>query len=175
MIWDGYPHSVSILGYSGITRKVDHDGISAYNLSCDYPIIYGCEGVYIKWLNRLGGYSYWLFNSEFKDSYNAKSLGVTENNYDSRLTALSRVNSRGYAVDKSKKLLAKFDKSYMAELETLVGSPEIYLYTAPKGSGQNEWTKVDIKGGSFNGIDNKHNTVEFGITIELPEIYTQTR
>ena len=175
MIWSGYPHSVSILQFSGITRQVDHDGDSLFNPFCDYEVIYGCEGQYIKWLNDLGGYSYWLFNPQYKDNIKTKSLGETENNYDSRLTALARVNSRGFQVEKSRRLTSKVDQLYMREIQSLMYSPEIYLYTGVKGSGVHSWIKVRISSGSFEVKDSKYNSTDVKLSIDLPELYTLKR
>lgn len=174
MIWAGYPHSVSILQFSGITRHLDHDGISTYDLVCDYPIIEGCSGVYLKWLD-LGAYQYWLFNAQYSDGYQTKEIGETMNNYDSRLTAISRVDSRGVTVEPIKRITTKLDKEYMKHLEGLISSPEVYLYTGERFSGENSWLKVKVKGGSFEGVNGKYNSIDFKATLELPERYTVVR
>lgn len=174
MIWAGYPHSVSILQFSGITRHLDHDGISTYDLVCDYEIVEGCSGVYLKWLD-LGAYQYWLFNPQYKDSYSVKGIGDTVNNYDSRLSAISRVDSRGVKVEPTKRITAKIDSSYMDHLLGLISSPEVYLYTGEQYSGDNSWLKVKVKNGSFEGVNSKYNSIDFSATLELPELYTVTR
>lgn len=174
MIWAGYPHSVSVLQFSGITRHLDHDGISTYDLVCDYEIVEGCSGVYLKWL-ALGAYQYWLFNPQYKDSYSVKGIGDTVNNFDDMATAISRVDSRGVTVQPTKRITTKIDSSYMPHLLGLISSPEIYLYTGAQYSGDNSWLKVKLKDGNFDGVDSKNNSIDFKATIEMPELYTVMR
>jgi hypothetical protein len=172
-VFEGYPMDRSTLQSGSISRTLVSDGILVYGSSCTYDVVEGCGGVYLKWLNTLGGYDYWLFEDEYSEVLSSNSIGNIENTFDDWTTAESRVHDLGRKVDRTKKIKTKADKKHQRHIEGVLMSPEVYLYTAEAGSGDIDWVKVIPKNGSYNTLRNKFNTIQIAMDIVLPETYTQ--
>lgn len=174
-IWEGYPHSTSVLLPNGINRILDYSGIGDPDLTYASEFLRGCSGVYLKWLNPKGGYSYWLFDHVYTEEIKSKSLGQIVNHYDDRRTAMAREHSLGKEGQGAVTIATNATYDYMREVSTITVSPEVYLYTedrlyATKTSG---WLKVGLKSGTKDVITSKNNSQGLKLTIELPERYTQ--
>jgi hypothetical protein len=85
----------------------------------DERTVKGCESIYVKFLNSLGGYSYWLFeNSEVQERNS--NLGSIRRQLD--------VLDLGNESEETITLISKVPQRFMPLMKDLIVSPEIYRY-----------------------------------------------
>lgn len=183
-IWEGYPHTTSVLTSNGVQRILDYDGKDESTLITDYScgFVRGCpNGIYLTWLNPWGGYSHWLFSNIYIEERKVKSLGEINNYWKNRNTATSNSFSLGKQVSNSIEVSAKVDYFYMRELITLAESQEVYLYTKDAGLSAKKFStdfandlRVTISDASHQVINSKYNREELRLNINLPDRYVQT-
>ena len=177
-IFEGYPHTTSVLRSNGIERVIDYDGLNTPDLTWANEFIRGCDGVYLKWLNTYGGYSYWLFDHVYTGGIRVSSLGTIQNCWTNRQTATSSEHDLGRDSTPSLNISSKIKYFYALEVLTIVESPEVYLYTN-KGSSTRfnakycGWIKVGPRESNYSIGSTKYNSVKLRLTLELPKRYTQ--
>lgn len=125
-------------------------------------------GTYLKWLNHLGGYSYFLFDQVQVDRHLIKSAGQTVN------TAINERNFPFFELEKEESRRRTLegtapDQATVNLFKSLIKSNEVYLYTGEKGDQADEttWMKVKVADGSYS-FSNKIAAVQFRFQIELP-------
>ena len=105
------------------------------------------EGVYIKWLNNYGGWSYWLFNKNFQRSLSASSLGSINNDFNNLDQTTSPFLSIGKESQYTIRALSdNIEKEDNDLLITVLDSPKVYLFTGPpfaKNTYQ-DWIEVEV-------------------------------
>ena len=99
----------------------------------------GCDPFYVRFLNNKGGYSFWYFPVWEKDK-KTKSAG-----YVDRHRPLDSF-SLGFEATHTVKAESKIRREHFAIAESLVSSPEIYVYNRYG----NTWAKIDITKSSFS-------------------------
>lgn len=77
-----------------------------------------CNEVYVKFLNSLGGYSFWLFEN-CTDEQKSTNLGLINNVFEIDM---------GSEFEQELELFSKVPKEYMPLMQDLIFSPEIYIY-----------------------------------------------
>ena len=195
-----YEESFEIIGYLEtflVTRFVVSDGFNSSGLA---PIEYNfnmivksgeikkftfhyvqttpkCNnGFYIKWINSLGGYSYWLFENWDKNQL-IKDLGEINNDYNNLEDTLSksiqigktsqnRVNVKTDTINEQEQLL----------LSDLFDSPKIYWFigTPNAVNNYNDWTEISLITTSISLEKTKRNLNNITLTFELPANDTRT-
>lgn len=137
----------------------------------ELPFAPRCEGVYLKWLNRYGAWSYWLFEDAYTDSVEvAETLikeGLQGELYSDKTGTLKRA------------IYSVISNDYVLHLRGLVMSPCVYLYKKARyyglyfeGGHPDAWIKVNIPKGSFTIRNNKNQSQTVRLTIEYPQIKT---
>lgn len=87
----------------------------------------GCNGLYFKFKNSLGGYSYWMFEN-FNLESQTRNLGYIENRND--------FTDLGNEYLGTISAISKVPRRYYPLISDLIVSPEIYIYiNADMGSG----------------------------------------
>lgn len=99
----------------------------------------GCDPFYVRFLNNLGGYSYWYFPIWEKEK-KTKSAG-----YVNRVR-ISNGFSLGFEATHTLKAESKIKRDYFDLAEALISSPEIHAYNKYG----NTWAKIELKDGSFS-------------------------
>lgn len=137
---------------------------------------YRC-GVYLKWLNALGGYSYWLFEDTYSIDRNTKPLGDIESDNENIENSFSRSLSLGKESRDSLKIIAELlteDESRI--VAGLFDSPKVYLFTGQPFacSSSRDWVEVSLKTTTARIKNPKQNLTNFAFDIELPVRYAQT-
>lgn len=118
--WRAYPVSYN---YFNSERQMVKANLIPDNLR-ELRKVKGCDPVYIKFRNSVGGYSYWLFEGlEVEDSH--KSLGYT--------STQSSFYDLGNEVKETLSVNSKVPKKYYALMQDLASSSEIYLYKNNSG------------------------------------------
>lgn len=132
------------------------------------------EKHYIKWINRYGGWNYWLFNHG-KKTLNPKGLGVINNDFSNLEDTLSPIENIGVTSFKSILLIDDISDEDMVMLFDLFESPKIYLFTGEPNSVStyHDWIEVNIKDKAVKIKDVKYNYVNVQIEIDLPTRITR--
>lgn len=130
---------------------------------------------YIKWMNRYGGWSYWLFDRG-KKSKSIKNIGELNNDFNNVEDTVSPIVSMGKTAENS--LSLEFTTSNVNEnliLEDLFESNKIYLYTGVPGTASfNDFIEVGIKASSVVIQNIKRDNLKFDFDLELPKLTTRT-
>ena len=147
--------------------KIDHE--------CkDFPI-------YLTWVNRLGGYSYWLFHKQHEEKTKTKS----ENKYNKSIAdlenAIATNDITGKLAVHSIKVGGRIKAEDMDGITGLYESPKVLRLMNPEtwttdGPGSTplpRWQRVIIKPGSLVILKTETDFLEIKMTLELPFINTQ--
>lgn len=148
-VWLGFPVTESFLNpdYSITTNEI-------LNISeIEYKRSKGCNNIYVKFLNQMGGYSYWVF-----ESYSEKETGT---NLGSLISGVNSLLDLGSESISSLEVFSKIPKEYKQYAKDFIVSPDVYVY-------QNaNWKKVITKNNSIE-VDNikKVYSVTFNLSLE---------
>ena len=115
----GYPNEVS-----SIINDNGNLWIAKQNINPLAPNVIkrrekGCNSTYVKFLNSLGGYSFWLFEGNTYEEKNTNS-GIINN--------LSIIDL-GNEVQEELELYSKVPRNFISIMKDLIISPEIYIYS----------------------------------------------
>ena len=105
------------------------------------------DGVYIKWLNNYGGWSYWLFNKNHQRSLSVSSLGNINNDFNNLNQTTSPLLSLGKESNFSIRALSdNIGKDDNDLLLTMLDSPKVYLFTGTPFSKNTyeDWLEVEL-------------------------------
>jgi hypothetical protein len=133
-------------------------------------------GVYLKWFNSNGGYSYWLFDKFFKETTTTKDLDDLNGKWDNLQNVTSTSESMGKTALQKLELSTKFREEEKEYLLDLLRSPkvEMYIENVPFIQ-QNEYNFIGVKvGDGGNTYSNKDKNNKLRVIVELPNINTIT-
>lgn len=117
--WVGYPVDESFITNSATGWYIQKTPLNpGVRTDVERRKIKGCNPTYVKFLNSLGGYSYWMFEGVTDQQKNTNS-GIINNNVTIDL---------GNQFDRELELYSKVPIGYMALMQDLIFSPEIYIY-----------------------------------------------
>jgi len=136
--WGAYPFGISYLNSDGVIKYITSiSNVPVERL--DNRRITNCNPIYIKFLNQLGGYSFWLFDGYGKNT-SGKNLGSFIE-YNNRPTGVNPVSNLDYTdigdlgniSDSKIYASSKIPSNYLPLIEDLIISPEVYIYTPEEG------------------------------------------
>lgn len=136
----------------------------------------GLCGTYLKWLNQVGGWSYYLFNTHFEDR-KVKSLGSFNNSSKNISETVEDVVNLGSA---SEDEIEVFYSSATPEekkmINTIFDSPKIYRFLPDpfQNAKESDWIAERIKNGTFETYNKNKTTYEDKFTIEKASRYKMT-
>lgn len=139
-------------------------------------------GIFIRWRNTHGGWSYWLFSEEYTEEVKTKQLGKVNRFVKEEIDLPYRLYHLGFKATKQWTLQSKIPilDNELEEIKTLLVSPEIYLFTGQQYSHEREqflpknWERVSIAEGSQRLTKNAHATHSITVTIEFQDEKTLT-
>lgn len=136
-----------------------------------------CGGVYLKWFNQYGGYSYWLFPNFPQRNQSQKAIGEISTDTEDLADTFSQNTIIGMSA--GERLTVNSDKLTEEEFNLLRGvliSPKVYLFTGEPFSqaDSNDWMEVKVMTPSQRTRNAKGQALDITIDIELPDFYTQT-
>ncbi|PZR24432.1 MAG: hypothetical protein DI539_00200 [Flavobacterium psychrophilum] len=137
---------------------------------------YKC-GVYLKWLNALGGYSYWLFENTYAIDRSTKSLGEMDRDNNNIENSFGRSISLGKESQDTMKIIAELlNEDDRRIVEGILDSPKIYLFTGQpfSQSSSRDWVEVTLKTSTARLRNPKQSLINFAFEIELPTRYCIT-
>lgn len=136
---------------------------------------YDCDGVYIKWINRFGGWSYWLFPRANRNR-KVKDLGTLENDFENQIDTVSPTVQIGSTSQDNilvtSDIISELEQTI---LEDLIDSPKVYLFTGEPyaKNNYNDWLEVSVKSTDFRIRNAKHRQNVLNFSIELPQRNTR--
>lgn len=133
------------------------------------------SGVYLKWFNADGSYSYYLFNQYYSEDYGASEFDRIATNDFTNIYGNSKGSTAiiGKEGDKSMKLKTNVEHTEFEHLKSIITSPMVQMWSSYEPYSIGDWldVKVNSKKLSYN---NKKYINQISIEIELPEVNTQT-
>lgn len=136
-----------------------------------------CSGVYVKWYNQYGGYSYWLFPNYAQRTQTMRNIGEINTDFENLEDIYNQVSQIGLTA--GQKLVVSSDKLNEEEFNLLSGiltSPKVMLFTGEPFSQSevNDWMEVRIANTTQRTRNFKGQALEINLDLELPDLYTQT-
>jgi hypothetical protein len=157
-----------------IKRSVfDADTDAIINLQ---KVPYKC-GVYLKWLNALGGYNYWLFEDTYSIDRTTKYLGELDRDNDNLNQTFARTTQIGKESTDTLKVVAELlteDENRI--VQGILDSPKVYLFTGQPyaQNGARNWVEVALKTTGARIKNPRQPLTNFTFDVELPARYMQT-
>jgi len=136
---------------------------------------YKC-GVYLKWLNAMGAYSYWLFEDTYSIDRTTKHLGELDRDNSNLADTVARTAQIGKeSVDTLKVVAELLTEDESRIVQGILDSPKIYLFTGQPyaRNGYRNWLGVVLKTTSARLKNPRQPLTNFAFDIELPTRYTQ--
>jgi hypothetical protein len=137
---------------------------------------YTC-GIYLKWLNKYGGYSYWLFENTYSIDRSSKQIGELSRDFDNIENTTGRAIQIGKESQDTYRIVAELiNENDRLIVEGIIDSPKIYMFTGQPFARAfyNDWIQVNLKSNSIRIKNSKQKLTNFTFDIELPERFTQT-
>jgi hypothetical protein len=138
-----------------------HFEVEGFELNNKMNILYeqGECGVYVKFLNRFGRWTYWLFSKNFFEIRSSKYMGEIENDFSNIEDTISPTLQIGKISDSSLKVAAKsVTPEFAILLEDIFDSPKIMIFNGKRGevNTYKNWFETRLKTSSFqNKAPNK--------------------
>jgi hypothetical protein len=127
-------------------------------------------GIYLKWFNQYGAYSYWLFDSVYSELIKTKDLEDIAGRWENLQNLTSTSDNIGKTITKSITTQTIFNQKEYDYVTDLLKSPkvEMYIHTDPFIT-QTPYSFIGVKiadGGFTFSNKNSNNTLK--VAIELP-------
>lgn len=181
-VWKGYPVSWTTPEDRRQIIPTTNTPPAIPNANIEY-IQDGCNGTYIKWLNKYGEFSYWLFphSRELENEateYYRTPRDIFDNAYNGRGT--SNEDTVGFEAKANVTVRDIILSKYWDVIESIVDSPEVYMLRTDyvPGTGPipvTDWIKIIQNGFTFNRVELSRSATEVAITFDLPKPYSITR
>lgn len=136
---------------------------------------YRC-GVYLKWLNTFGGYSYWLFEDTYPIDRTSKELGEIDVDNANLENTNGRTTSLGRETRDSIKIITELlTHDERGIVEGILESPKIYMFIGKPYSKNShlDWIEVSLKTTSTRIKNSKQALTNFAFDIMLPQRFSQ--
>ena len=133
--------------------------------------------MYFKWLNKYGGYSYWLFENTWSLDRSSKYTGELDRDTANLDEMFARTAQLGKESQDTIKVVAEhLNEEERGIVEGLVDSPKIYLFKGRpfSRSSARDWIEVTLKNTNVRLKNARQPLVNFAFDFELPIRYTQT-
>jgi len=130
-----------------------------------------CNSMYLRWLNPLGGWDYYLFQNRLVETDKVESIGTYETYFDSIAAAQDYQNFIGKRTTTTIQVgVDTVSNNDLTGLRYLKTSPKVYWYN----TAISKWIGVRVEVGSFQfrETQNKYSRVE--LSIMLPTQLNQT-
>lgn len=165
-------------GSTDVTIENDLPLLTGYNLlkiADSFIELHKVEakaGVYIKYRNPYGGWSYWLFECEGQITRNTTDKVLINNDFYNLKNTISPMLQHGkQSVQDTLKVWAtRLDAEQISSMLYLLESPKIYLFTGDRFSraSLSHWIEVTCKTGSFKVREEKRQTYSFSLDFLMP-------
>ena len=145
-----------------------------------------CDGVYLKWFNEQGAWSYWLFDSIYTDDINSKVLDIYNTDFSSIETTYHPSLITGKEAQNTLNLsYTGLDNNEFEQVKSIITSPRVELFignkdddysSLPVNGGDdytNAWTTVRVLDGTITKSNKVDGLNDIAISIDKKQ-YTQS-
>jgi hypothetical protein len=130
-----------------------------------------CNTFYVRWLNDIGGWDYFLFENKVYEGDVITSQGEYETYFDSIASTSDYQNFVGKQTTPIARVGCDFvDENIAIGLRGLKSSPKVYWYN----ESISKWIGVKVQVGSFAFRTTKTSYSKVELTFELPRLLNQT-
>lgn len=151
-VWTGYPSARFWIDASSTIQSTE---VVEPEYSKQMRLPTNCDPFYVRFLNSLGGYSFWMFNSwEWKTQ--TKDVGVIER------TAYLGNRSLGFKEDNTVTVDTRVKREFFVLIRDLISSPVVQVYDKFGMT----WKKIELKGNSITE-NNYEDMIEVTATFDL--------
>jgi len=130
-----------------------------------------CSGVYLKWFNRHGGFSHYLFNKYFIQQTTGSEAGKV---YKGEINNIAETTGNFKSIGKDVKGKMTIKAKYLADdyeiLKDIFSSPIIQMYTSRQANVEGRFIDVIVDGSI--SYSNKRHINDISLIVELPEVIT---
>lgn len=158
------------------TEAVDVGSESRAIFFLDVEIVDDC-GVYLKWLNSEGGWSYYLFNKFYKMPMTSKTKGSINTYTETLIGATGNQSNIGQTTAVGLRVNQRFlSRDEYEQVIEIASSPMVYLFNAPKGTlaTADKWLEISLSDFKEDYRDNKKSGFDISFVFTLPNQYAQT-
>lgn len=134
-------------------------------------------GVYLKWFNQNGSWSYWRFSPIFENRMKTKTIEEINTNFKNLENSNGNFAILGKEAELEQRLKSGYiDRNELKVLNQILTSPRVFLYANNELEPfqPNDFKIIDVNDGTDAIENNKNQFDEYDITIKLPKIQTQT-
>ncbi|MGD2113432.1 MAG: hypothetical protein PVG07_00155 [Acidobacteriota bacterium] len=130
-----------------------------------------CSGIYLKWFNRNGGFSHYLFDEYYIRQLKGSDIGkVTNNEFKNIGESTSNYKSIGKTAAGTVNVKTKYESYDYELLKDIFVSPLVQMFTATEAYVEGRFIDVFVDG--VISFSNKKSKNEIALTIDLPEVQT---
>ena len=146
------------------------DAFAPITINVKRPAEQSCNTFYVRWLNTLGGWDYWLFEHKIYEALNVEN----GNNYESYFDSISEISDFENVTFKNVSPAVQVGSDTLTKneaegLKVLTTSPKIYWYNEEFS----KWIGVIIQPGTFNIRSSKDNYFNVELTFVKPKYFNQ--
>lgn len=154
--------------FLGIGRGRRSFSIETINPNCN-------QNIYLKWINRFGGWNYWLFRKGRK-IIDPKAIGELNNDFNDVEDTISQTISMGFTSQSSIFIQEDVHDDYIKMFTDLAESAKVYLFKGKPNqvSTPKDWIEVTLKDRAIKIQDAKRDFNNISFEIELPKRATRT-
>lgn len=138
-------------------------------------LIDNCNGHYVKWINELGGWNFWLFPFGNRNR-RTRDLGELNNDFynipDTTSPTVQIGKTSNDLVQVTSDIL-NADESTL--LQSIIDSPKIYLFTGQPfaKANYNDWLEISLNTTDVRVVNAKEKLNKFNFTFDLPQRNTR--
>jgi hypothetical protein len=170
-----------ILNFVQISKKIEIrfgrgsgglfiDAFAPITLNVKRSIEQSCNTFYVRWLNTLGGWDYWLFEGKIYEGFKVEN----GNNYESYFDEISTISDFENVTLKNVSPAVQVGSNTLTKneaegLKVLPTSPKIYWYNEDLS----KWIGVRVEPGTFNIRSTKEDYFNVELTFVKPKYFNQ--
>lgn len=136
-----------------------------------------CNAPYLKWFNSMGAWSYYRFERAFQGNTSHQNRQFLNDDFDNFGDDIGNFQATGKNASRQYSLFSDSLNQDERELfRSLFISPKIFLHDAPLNAPltKTSFKEVSLVDGTNEDVNTKLASKQFNISIELPNINTQT-
>jgi hypothetical protein len=146
------------------------DCLAPITINVKRPIEQSCNTFYVRWINTLGGWDYWLFEGKIYEGLKVEN----GNNYESYFDNISDISDFENVTFKNVTPVVQVGSSTLTKnesegLKILTTSPKIYWYNEELS----KWIGVRVEPGTFNIRSTKDDYFNVELTFVKPKYFNQ--
>jgi hypothetical protein len=146
------------------------DCLAPITLNVKRPAEQSCNTFYVRWINTLGGWDYWLFEGKIYEGFKVEN----GNNYESYFDNISDTKDFENVTFKNVSPAVQVGSNTLTKneaegLKVLPTSPKIYWYNEEIS----KWIGVRVEPGTFNIRSTKEDYFNVELTFVKPKYFNQ--